>query len=50
MLTFDENGIYLPDYKFTGFYEINDTVMYFENNEYKTGVQWIETVSVNYGP
>lgn len=48
MYTFDENGTYLADYKYNGFYEINDTIMYFENNEFKTGCQWIETVFYNF--
>ena len=48
MYTFDENGIIQPDYKYNGFYEINDTIMYFVNNEYQTGYQWIETVFYNF--
>jgi len=42
MYTFDENGVYLPDYQYNGLYEINDTVMYFINNRYQTGYQWID--------
>ena len=41
MCTFDENGTYLPDYKYEGFFNINDTVMYFVGNEYLTGVNKI---------
>ena len=37
MCTFDENGVYKSDYKYDGWYEIDDTVMYFVNNEYVTG-------------
>ncbi len=37
MCTFDEDGTYLPDYKYDGWFEINDTVMYFVGNKYVTG-------------
>lgn len=39
MCTFDENGIYLSDYKYDGWYEIDDTVMFFVSNTYLTGFQ-----------
>lgn len=39
--TFDENGVYLPDFIFDGFYEIDGHVMYFVANEYITGLQRI---------
>ena len=39
--TFDNDGVYLSDYVFDGFYEINNTVMYFISNKYLTGVQKI---------
>ena len=42
MNTFDENGTYLPDYKYEGFYEIDNTVMYFISNNYQTGYNKIE--------
>ena len=41
MCTFDENGTYLPDYKYDGWFEIDDTVMYFISNKYLTGYQGI---------
>ena len=41
MYTFDEQGVYLPDYKYDGIYRIDDTVMYFVSNEYVTGNQRI---------
>ena len=37
MYTFDESGVYLPDYVYDGWFEINDTVMYFVSNTYLTG-------------
>ena len=39
MLTFDENGVYLPDFIYEGFYEHNGKLMFFVNNEYLTGAQ-----------
>lgn len=48
LYTFDEDGTYLPDYRFDGFYEIDDTVMYFVANEYLTGVQRISGSSYNF--
>ena len=42
MYTFDNNGIYLPTYKYEGFYEIGDTIMYFIANKYQTGYNKIE--------
>lgn len=41
MYTFDENGVYMPDYKYDGFYDIDGTVMYFVGNNYLTGTQRI---------
>ncbi|MBQ7044318.1 MAG: phosphodiester glycosidase family protein [Clostridia bacterium] len=43
MYTFDENGVYLPDYIYDGWYDIDNTVMYFVNNKELTGYQKIET-------
>ncbi len=37
MYTFDENGAYLPDFIYEGFYEVGDTAMYFLNNKAATG-------------
>ena len=37
MHTFDENGVYLPNYIYDGWFEIDDTAMYFVNNSYVTG-------------
>ena len=48
MYTFDDNGIYLPDFRYDGFYEINGTVMYFVANQYYTGVQRIGDVFYNF--
>ncbi len=48
MHTFDENGVYLSDYKYNGFYDIDDTVMYFVNNKYVVGCQWIDAVFYNF--
>ncbi len=39
MLTFDENGVYLPEYIYDGFFEYQGKVMFFVNNEYLTGAQ-----------
>ncbi len=39
MCTFDANGVYDASFKYEGFYEINDTVMYFIANTYLTGYQ-----------
>ena len=38
MHTFDDKGKYLPDSKYNGWYDINDTKMYFVNNEFITGL------------
>ena len=39
MYTFDEKGVYLPDYLYEGFYETADgKTMYFINNSYITGL------------
>ena len=48
MCTFDEKGLYLPEYIYDGFYEINDTLMYFVNNEYLVGAQRILGVNYNF--
>ena len=37
MCTFDENGVYLPDHQYEGFYETGDTVMYFLANKATVG-------------
>ncbi len=37
MYTFDENGVYLPDYKYDGFFETEAGLMYFVGNEYMIG-------------
>ena len=42
MYTFDDNGVYLPNYCYEGFYEIDNTVMYFIANIYQTGYNKIE--------
>ena len=47
MYTFDDNGVYMPDYKYDGFFSIDGTVMYFINNEYLTG-QHVLTGDVYY--
>jgi len=39
MLTFDENGVYLPDFIYDGFFDYNGKNMFFVNNEYLTGAQ-----------
>ncbi len=39
MLTFDENGVYLPNFIYDGFYDDNGKCMFFVNNEYLTGAQ-----------
>lgn len=39
MLTFDENGVFLPDYIYDGFFEYNGKLMFFVANEYLTGAQ-----------
>ena len=41
MYTFDENGVYLPDYIYEGEYVIGDTIMYFIAGRYLTGEQII---------
>ena len=41
MYTFDEKGKYDANYKYDGWYEIDDTVMYFISNKYLTGYQTI---------
>ncbi len=41
LCTFDESGIYDAEFKYDGFYEIDDTVMYFIANKYQTGCQKI---------
>ncbi len=43
MCTFDANGVYLPDYIYDGWYEIDETVMYFVNNKQLTGYQKLDT-------
>ncbi len=43
MCTFDENGVYLPDYQFEGFYEVGNTVMYFIANKQSTGYNRINS-------
>ncbi len=48
MYTFDENGAYLPNYLYDGFYEIDNTVMYFVGNEYLTGLQRVNGVYYNF--
>ena len=47
MYTFDDNGVYMPNYKYDGFFSIDGTVMYFINNEYLTG-QHVLTGDVYY--
>ncbi len=39
MHTFDEKGVYLPDYIYDGFYEYDGKLMYFIANECLTGAQ-----------
>ena len=39
MLTFDEDGVYLPEFIYDGFYEYKGKNMFFVNNEYLTGPQ-----------
>ncbi len=39
MCTFDENGVYLPNYIYDGFFEHEGKTMFFVNNEYLTGAQ-----------
>ena len=39
MYTFDENGVYLPNYIYDGFFKHNGKTMFFVNNEYLTGAQ-----------
>ena len=42
LYNFDENGVYDPDYLYTGFYETEDgKLMYFAANKYVTGYQYI---------
>ena len=48
MCTFDKAGNYLSDYKYEGFYNINDTVMYFVSNEYVTGLNKINEKFYNF--
>ncbi len=43
MCTFDENGVYLPDYVYDGWYEIGDTAMFFMSNNYLTGYQKVDS-------
>ena len=42
MCTFDENGEYLSSYIYDGWYEIDNTVMYFINNAALTGYQKLD--------
>ena len=42
MCTFDENGIYQPDYLYTGYYKSADGWMYFRDNEALTGWVFID--------
>ena len=39
MYTFDNNGVYLADYIFDGFFEYEGKTMFFVNNEFLTGAQ-----------
>jgi glucan-binding YG repeat protein len=39
MCTFDDNGVYLPDHIYDGFFEHEGKQMFFVNNEYLTGAQ-----------
>ena len=48
MCTFDDKGVYLPDYKYDGWYDVDETVMYFIGNEYVTGYQKIEGEYYNF--
>jgi len=43
MCTFDEDGVYDADYIYDGWYETNNTVMFFVSNEYLTGYQKLES-------
>ena len=45
MCTFDEKGIYLSDYSYTGFYESPNGWMYFQDNVYRTYFVVIEGAS-----
>ncbi len=42
MCTFDENGVYLSNYVYDGWYDIDDTKMYFVNNKELTGYQKLD--------
>ena len=42
MCTFDENGAYLSNYVYDGWYDIDDTKMYFVNNKELTGYQKLD--------
>ncbi len=41
MYTFDDNGVYLPDYKYDGFFADGDKLMFFVNNSFVTGAQML---------
>ncbi len=48
MCTFDENGTYMPECLYEGFYDIDGTVMYYISNEYVTGLQRIDGMFYNF--
>ena len=43
MCTFDENGVYLPNYIYDGWYIVGNTAMFFMSNEYLTGYQKVNS-------
>ena len=42
MCTFDENGVYLPDFVHDGWYYVDNTVMYYVSNNYLAGYQKLD--------